>query len=109
MFVSGGAARLVGMQLYRRISDELGTPQGRDAATFVDFMARFAAAQGDRVDVTTDGDTFVVRQTGWKLMDGVTDAHPAVLDIWARLIDGALAAHNPRLTARRDGLTWRIG
>jgi hypothetical protein len=42
-------------------------------------------------------------------MDGVADAHPAVLDLWACLIDGALSAHNPRLAARRDGLTWRIG
>ena len=109
MFVAGGTGRLVGMQLYRRIADELGTPQGRDAAIFADFMARFAAAQGDRADVSTDGDSLVVRQTGWKLMDGVADAHPAVLDLWACLIDGALSAHNPRLAARRDGLTWRIG
>ena len=64
MFVAGGTGRLVGMQLYRRIADELGTPKGRDAATFADFMARFAAAQGDRVDIEADGDTLVVRQTG---------------------------------------------
>lgn len=107
-FVAGGAARLVAMQGYRRVADELGVAAGRDAATFADFMRRFAAAQGDRVDITTERDTLVVRQTGWKLMDGVTDAAPAVLEIWGCLIDGALAAHNHRLSARREGLTWRI-
>ena len=40
LFVAGGAARLVGMQLYHRIAEALGTAGPTDAAGFAAFMAR---------------------------------------------------------------------
>ncbi len=107
-FVAGGAARLVGMQTYERVASAMGLPVSGDAAAFATFMRHLAEAQGDRIEIATDGAATTVRQAGWKLMDGVADAPAAVLDIWAALLDGALSAHNPRLTATRDGLTWRI-
>lgn len=107
-FVAGGAARLVGMQTYERVAGAMGLPTAGDAASFAVFMRHLAEAQGDRVEVATEGGATVVRQTGWKLMDGVADAPAVVLDIWACLLDGALSAHNRHLSATRDGLTWRI-
>ena len=60
---------------------------------------------GDAVAIEPDGQGVILRQAGWKLMDTVADAPAIVMDIWACLLDGALAAHNPRLAASRDGLT----
>ncbi|MGE0225572.1 MAG: hypothetical protein AB7F35_26565 [Acetobacteraceae bacterium] len=109
LFVAGGAARLVGMQLYHRIAEALGTVGPTDVAGFAVFMTRLAEGQGDRVEIGAEAGSVVVRQTGWKLLDGVPGPHPAVLECWALLLEGALAAHNPHLAMRRDGFVWRIG
>jgi hypothetical protein len=75
---------------------------------FADFMVRLAAAEGDRIDIEPAPGGAVLRRTGWRLMDGVADAHPALLDIWSCVHQGALAAHDPRLELRRDGMSWRV-
>jgi hypothetical protein len=109
LFVAGGAARLVGMQLYHHTAEALGTAGPTDAAGFSAFMVRLAEAQGDRAEISGEAGEVVVRQSGWKLMDGVSNPHPAVMECWSLLLEGALAAHNPHLGLRRDGLVWRIG
>lgn len=102
-FLAGGTARLVGMQLYHETSAALGlTPDG-SAEGFVRFMVALAEASGDSVSV----DGLTVRQEGWRLFDGRVD--PVLLDCWAELPEGALAAHNHRLTLRRDDLSWVVG
>ena len=92
----GGAARLVAMQLYAEIAAALGVA-GDDAASFGTFWTRLAAAQGDAVEVETDGAAIILRQSGWSLMRGLPEQHPALFDAWQGLIEGALAAHNHRL------------
>ncbi|MDR3533333.1 MAG: hypothetical protein P4L90_22585 [Rhodopila sp.] len=108
-FLAGGAARLVGMQLYAETAAALDLPPDGSPAGFARFMATLAEAQGDLVHIAPGPDGIMVRQTGWKLMADVPAPHPAVLDCWAVLLDGALAAHNHRLPMRREGLNWRIG
>ncbi len=108
-FVAGGAARLVAMQTYGRIAGELGLGDDRSPEGFAMFLLRLLEAQGDAATIERRDGAILVHQAGWKLMEGVPDAHPAVLECWAELIGGAAAAHDRRMALRRDGLTWRIG
>ncbi len=107
-FLGGGAARLVGMQMYPEISAGLGISPGLGAAGFARFMARLAEAQGDRVTSETDGAGVIMRQEGWALMRDVPEAGPVLLECWAGLLEGAAIAHDHRLVLQRDGLAWRI-
>ena len=108
-FVAGGAARLVAMQTYGRIAGELGLGDDRSPEAFATFLLRLLEAQGDAATIERRDGAILVHQAGWKLMEDVPDAHPAVLECWAELVGGAAAAHDRRMTPRRDGLTWRIG
>ena len=69
---------------------------------------RLAEAQGDDATVTTGPDGITVQQTNVRLIADIANPHPAIQECWAALLDGALAAHNHRLSMRRDGLIWRI-
>lgn len=106
----GHAARLIGMQLYDEISALLGTETG-SARAFADYLGTLAAAQGESIEVAEGGGEITLRQTGWRLMDGI-NPHPAAFEAWNRLWEGALAAHNRRLTLTtirlNDGIEWRI-
>ncbi len=109
LFIAGGAARLVAMQLYHKIAAELGTSGATDAAGFGDFLTRLAAAQDDSVTIVHTGDATIVRQDRWRLMDGNPAMRGPVADIWTCLLEGALSAHNRRLSLRRtDELAWTI-
>ena len=72
-------------------------------------MASLARAQGDGVEVTTGPDGVTVQQKSVRLIADIPNAHPAILECWAALLEGALTAHNHRLSMRRNGLIWRIG
>jgi hypothetical protein len=108
-FLAGGAGRLVGMQLYAKTAAGLGIIPDGSPETFGMFLAALAEAQGDEIEVTTWQGGVAAEQEGWRLMADNPDHHPVVLDCWAALLDGALAAHNHRLSIRRDGLRWWIG
>lgn len=106
----GHAARLVGMQFY----DETAVLVGVEASTpraFADYLGGLAAAQGEDVEIDEAGGEVVVRQIGWRLVAGL-DPHPAALQAWNRLWEGALAVHNRRLkltsALSKDGVVWRI-
>jgi hypothetical protein len=104
------AARLIGMQFYDDTAELLGVSPG-SARAFADYLGGLAAAQGEDVEIEEQGSAVVVRQAGWRLMNGLT-LDPVVVAAWNQLFDGALAVHNRRLslTAERDGegIVWRI-
>lgn len=107
-FLGVGAGRLVGMQMYDETVAGLGLAGvPRDPAGFGQVMLALTEAQGDQAVLSLDADGVVVRQDGWRLMDGVADAGPVVLECWAALLEGLAAAHHPRMSLTRDGFTWR--
>ena len=83
---------------------------------FAEYLAQLGAAQGDDTTWTRDGETLVVRQRSWRLMDGAGDVSPAVFDAWNELWVGALSIHERRARLHveqrpgADGLaiTWRL-
>jgi hypothetical protein len=89
-------AKMIGMQFYHEIAAQLGTPVDKSAASFATFMHALAKAQDDSCEISECGTRLV--QRGWTLMDAVRDAHPCVAGAWCGLFEGALAAHNHRLS-----------
>ena len=58
----------------------------------------------------------MIRQTGWRLVDGLAPLPPAVFEAWSELWHGALSVHDRRLRLEivglprgQDMLEWRIG
>ena len=89
--------RMIGMQHYHQIAASLGLAADRSAASFAQFIAALAQAQGDRCEVQAHSSGLRVHQSGWKFMEGIADADNALASSWNGLIEGALAAHNHRL------------
>lgn len=106
----GHAGRLIGMQFYDETAALVGVGPG-GAHAFANYLAAMAAAQGESVDVLEQGGEPLVRQRGWKLMDGIA-VDQAGFDAWNAVWEGALAVHNRRLklVTRRDNdeIVWRI-
>lgn len=94
--LGGAAGTLIGMQYYAETAGLLGVGD-RDAAGFAAYLAGMAAAQGDRVEVRAEGAGAVVRQTTWRLMEGLGPLSPAVFDAWNALWEGAASVHDRRL------------
>jgi len=105
----GLTGRLIGMQFYHETASRLGLnapdpahAAGRNgdtsAAAFGDFMSRLISAQGDRCEVQRNGCQVRVFQNGWTLMDDLAQPHPGIATAFNGLLEGALAAHNHRLT-----------
>lgn len=117
--VAGTAARLIGMHLFDQTAALLGGV-APGAGGFAAWLARIARGQGDDATVERDGerdgDSWIVRQTTWRLMAERGPLAPAVFDAWNQLWAGAAAAHDRWLrlevTSRRDQgdptWTWRI-
>ncbi len=93
--IVGNTAGLIGRQFYRGLQETLGLGQADESAHgFAEFMKRFAAGQDDDVETMSDGDGVVIGWTGWRLMRGLTNLHPAAFEAWLGLFTGALAVHN---------------
>lgn len=113
--VAGVAARQVGMHVFDETARLLGGVEP-GAAGFAAWLARLSRAQGDTAEVSGSGDTWTVRQTGWRLMAERPMPAPAVFDAWNELWVGAALAHDRWLRVavadRRDGdipaWEWRI-
>jgi hypothetical protein len=109
------AGNIIGRQYYRKIQALLGT-NGDGALDFVRFMAAMAAAQDDGAECAGGEDDATVRITGWRLMRGREDRHPAVFEAWNGLWQGCLAVHNrflalqigDRMDYGDDVFEWRI-
>lgn len=94
-YLGGVTARLIGMQFYASTALGLGCPDRGNADQFADFMVALARAQGDKAERVSDVDGRpCVRQSSWKLMEGIPALHPSAFQAWNQLLVGALAAHN---------------
>lgn len=106
----GRAARLIGLQFYDETAALLGVEPG-SPRQFAGYLGKLAAAQGEEIKITEERGAIVLRQTGWKLMDGLAPG-AAAFQAWNALWEGALAVHNRhlRLDAEYDGggIVWRI-
>ncbi|UGV24784.1 hypothetical protein E0H22_03265 [Rhodopseudomonas boonkerdii] len=107
--------KLIGMQYYDEVAASFGMTRG-DATTFADFFTALLAAQDDEFTVEKYAGTVVIRQTTWKLMSGVADAHSACADILLGLVEGLAAGCGRNIpiamTAERNGappFIWTIG
>ena len=113
--VAGIAARQVGMHCFDAMAERLGGV-APGAAGFAAFLVRLARAQGDGAVAVADGEAWLVRQTGWRLMRERPALAPAVFDAWNELWVGGALAHDRWLriavTGRRDrgdpAWKWRI-
>ncbi len=107
--------KLIGMQYYDEVAAAFGMTRG-DANTFADVFVALLDAQDDEFTVDRSGGAIVVRQTTWKLLDGVADAHPACAEIFRGLVEGLAAGCGRNVpisvTTARNGappFTWSIG
>lgn len=89
--------KLIGMQCYDDLAPALGTT-GRDAAGFAALLRALLAAQGDDGELYDIGGGYEVRQSGWRLMGDVADAHPACVRVLAGLIEGLAAGCGRRIS-----------
>ncbi len=113
--ILGHAARLIGMQLYDETAALLGVAAGGPAG-FAEYLGSLARAQGEAVEVDASGPVAVVRQTSWRLGEGLAPLHPAAFEAWSELWHGALSVHDRRLRleivrtsrAGQDMIEWRI-
>jgi hypothetical protein len=99
--LGGRSAYLIGLQYFDECKTLLGIA-GTGIDTFVEFFRRMAEAQGEEVTMQAAANGgYLIRQHGWRLMQGIEPLHPAVFEIWNALWEGCLAAH-----ARH--LSWRV-
>jgi hypothetical protein len=110
--LAGRAAYLVGMQFGEEIKAALGVSE-TGAAGFAEFFRRLAAAQGEEVVVTRDGEAVVIRQRRWRLLPRAEAGEADGFQPWNRLWEGCLAAHDGSLrwsvASRRQGeIVWRL-
>jgi hypothetical protein len=113
--LGGVTGTLIGMQYYAETAARLGIDD-RGPAGFARLLAGLGAAQDDQVEWEERQDEAVVRQSTWRLVQGLESPAPAVFDAWNALWEGALAVHNRRLelvVTRRldqgDGcIEWRV-
>lgn len=91
--------RLVGMQHYHETREALGLDLRDDSVEgFAEFIERLVRAQGDPCERLDSGSKGIrLRQCGWRLMDDLPLLHPAVAPSFDGLMQGALAAHHPRM------------
>lgn len=109
------AAKLIGLQFYEETAALVGQP-AEGAAGFGAWFQAMAEGQGDRCTWEADGDEVTIRQTSWRLMQGVPSPSRAVFEAWNGLWEGALLTHDRELVMepmRRmdfgDGrFEWRI-
>ena len=100
--------KLIGMQHFDEIAPALGATRG-EAETFADFLQALLIAQGDSVQREAGS----VRQTSWRLMRDVPDAHPACARLLDGLFEGLAMGCGRGITIRRSGdaapFVWSVG
>jgi hypothetical protein len=105
--------KLIGMQFYDDLAPTLGAT-GRDAAGFAALLRALLAAQDDDAGLRETGGGYELRQIGWKLMDGVADAHPACVRVLQGLVEGLAAGCGRRIAVSVAGdhhaapLVWTV-
>lgn len=93
------AGNMIGMQNYQETANKMGGGYSYDAAGFARFIADLGTAHGDECTVEPKiNGTIEVVQRGWAFMEDINGYHPILAKAWNSLIEGALMAHNRRLT-----------
>lgn len=107
--------KLIGMQHFDEIASGLGVRRGGTKA-FSEFLCALFAAQDDDFDAGESDDACKLRQGTWKLMDGVSDYHPACAKVLEGLFEGLAAGCGRHIAVdmkpAADGappFIWRIG
>lgn len=114
-YLAGHTAQLIGMQCYRQTAALLAIT-GAEPEAFAEYLVRIGRAQGDQIAWGRQGEAVFVRQTTWRLMQGLGPLHLGVFDAWSGLWEGALGVHNrhlllelrQRLDVGDDCFEWRI-
>jgi hypothetical protein len=96
------AAKMIGMQFYADTAQRLGGGFGTDAEGFARFLVAMGQAHGDQAQLEAAGTGFAVHQQGWAFRAGIAEWHPALDAAWNGLFEGALQAHNRRLSLTFD-------
>jgi hypothetical protein len=107
----GRTARLIGLQFYDDMAQAVGVSQ-RTPVHFAELVAALQRAQGETIELGMQGPIAVLRQAGWRLMQGVADAPSTGFAAWNELILGMAAAHDRFMTVQtihQDDVTlWRF-
>jgi hypothetical protein len=82
--------KLIGMQYFDEIARGLGAPRG-DAKAFEQFVFALFEAQDDVAENGESRDVYEAIQRTWKLMEGVSDYHPACAKVLQGLLEGLAA------------------
>jgi hypothetical protein len=82
--------KLIGMQYFDEIARGLGASRG-DALAFDQFMLALLEAQDDVAENGEPGEVYETVQKTWKLMEDVTDYHPACTKVLQGLLEGLAA------------------
>ncbi len=85
--------RLIGAQSYKEIAGAAGI-QSDDAEALARLLLWIAEGEGDSATFTRDGDAVLLSRTGWRLMRGIANPSPGVLEAWNGLIEGLAMVHN---------------
>jgi hypothetical protein len=106
------AARLTGLQHYRRMADSVGGVDGGPVEA-AEFLAVMFAGMGDEARVERTGDGAAVRQSGLRIVRGLDGAErDNLLSCWTEIWRGAVHSQRTFMDVAcepsPDGLTWRI-
>jgi hypothetical protein len=89
--------RMIGAQSCKALADAAEI-NGNDAEALGRLMVWIAEGEGDAATMHQDGDAVIVVRTGWRLMRGIVNPSPGVLEAWNGLIEGVAMVHNRFLT-----------
>ncbi len=105
--------KLIGMQYFDEVAAALAMRRG-GASEFAAFLNALLAAQDDQAESTASEGSFEIRQQSWKLMEDVTDYHPACAKVLEGLFEGLAAGCGRhidvhlRAGGNRPPLVWTI-
>jgi hypothetical protein len=106
--------KLIGMQYFDEVAQALAGQRGR-AREFAALLSALLTAQDDVADASESKGRFQISQRRWKLMEDVSDYHPACAKILHGLFEGLAAgcgrhiAVNFAMTAEgRAPFVWSI-
>ena len=107
--------KLIGMQYFDEVAQALLAIRG-GAAEFVGFLRALFEAQDDVAAISESAGTFTITQQSWKLMQDVSDYHPACAKVLEGLLEGLAAGCGRHIGVRmipaKDGrlpFVWTIG
>jgi len=106
------SARLIGRQLYPRLTGILGIDAG-GVLGFARFLEAMAAGEGSHAGTSTDAGIVAVTWAHPRVLRMAEADHDAVVDAWTGLWEGCLATHDRFLAldavAAAESVTLRIG